>query len=192
MVNMCVPSQWRVDAAAWHLIYGCMQGEGWSRPPLSLNQIISAPRRNKWWLLASLNSLSHIFILFIYCGAIPRSPLLVILRVLPCPALLHYFSMMKYSLILLINVIPQLMFNLPSSAGLLKYNRCVCYASMVIRAVLCLPFEGFLNCATKTQVSKRVRQWFKSRKSRKHKGVKKSSLGQFIGLCYGLEMRIEE
>lgn len=72
MVNMCVPGQWRVDgfAAAWHLIYCCMQGEGWSRPPLSLNQIISAPGKNKWCLLASLNSLSHIFILFIYCGAV--------------------------------------------------------------------------------------------------------------------------
>lgn len=72
MVNMCVPGRWRVDGfvAAWHLIYGSMRGEGWSRPPLSLNQIISAPRKNKWWLLASLNSLSHIFILFIYCRAI--------------------------------------------------------------------------------------------------------------------------
>lgn len=72
MVNMCVLGQWRVDgfSAAWHLIYGCIEGEGWSRPPLSLNQIISAPRKNKWWLQASLNSLSHIFILFIYCRVI--------------------------------------------------------------------------------------------------------------------------
>lgn len=57
MVNMCVPGQWRVDgfAAEWHLIYGCMQGEGWSRPPLSLNQIISAPgKTNDGCKLASI------------------------------------------------------------------------------------------------------------------------------------------
>lgn len=75
MVNMCVVGQWRVDgfAAAWHLMYGCMQGEGWSRPPLSLNQIIAAARgrKNKWWKLASLNSLSHVFILFIWCRTLP-------------------------------------------------------------------------------------------------------------------------
>lgn len=47
MVNMCVSGRWRVDgfAAAWHLIYGSMRRGGWSRPPLSLNQIISAPRK---------------------------------------------------------------------------------------------------------------------------------------------------
>lgn len=80
MVNMCVVGQWRLDgfAAAWHLMYGCMQGEGWSRPPLSLNQIIAAAREkkqkknnNKWWKLASFNSLSHVFILFIWRGALP-------------------------------------------------------------------------------------------------------------------------
>lgn len=71
-VNMCIPGWWRVDgsAVAWHLIYGCIQGEGRSRPPPSLIQIISPPGRNKWCLLASFNKLSHIFILFIYCEAI--------------------------------------------------------------------------------------------------------------------------
>lgn len=55
MVNMYVVGQWRLDgfAAVWHLIYGCMQGEGWSRPPLSLNQIIAAAREKKQMMEAS-------------------------------------------------------------------------------------------------------------------------------------------
>lgn len=110
MVNMCVLGQWRVDAfaAAWHLIYGCMQGEGWSRPPLSLNQIISAPGKNKWWLPASLNSLSHIFILFIYCRALlslrhPQSFDLSSINAFFCSVIKSIFI---YTLLLLINAIP--------------------------------------------------------------------------------------
>lgn len=52
-------------------------------------------QKNKWWLLASLNSLSHIFILFIYCRAILSLFLSLpsaMHRVLPRTTLLHPFT----------------------------------------------------------------------------------------------------
>lgn len=91
MVNMCVPGRWRVDgfAAAWHLIYGCMQGEELIKATsITQPDNLCTPGKNKWWLLASLNRLSHIFILFIYRGAVLYFTHFGVFF-LPCPPLLH-------------------------------------------------------------------------------------------------------